>query len=155
VRVLVVDDDTFVRMMLSIESPDIEVLEASRASEGYELATRDRPDAIVVDRRLPDGDGIELVRRLRTNRATQQTPIVLITAGHDPAWDETVRRAGADVYLPKPVTAPELIAHLRRRLAIEPAQRRALRRGETAPDDVGADDATPERRRWWQRRPTD
>jgi DNA-binding response OmpR family regulator len=152
--VLVVDDDTFVRMMLSLESSDLEVLEASRVSEGYEMATRDRPDAIVVDRRLPDGDGIELVRRLRTHRATQQTPIILITAGHDPAWDETVRRAGADIYLPKPVTAPELIGHLERLLAIPPAQRRALRRGETSPDDLApADDGTPTRRRWWQRRP--
>lgn len=136
-RVLVVDDDTFLRMLVSIELPEWEVLEADRASEAYELAQAELPDAILIDVRLPDSDGVELVRRMRGTGPLSTTPILVITAGHHEAHRAEVMRAGADEYLPKPLEGPDLVQRLERVMAIEPTERRTRRRGLIEAIDEG------------------
>jgi DNA-binding response OmpR family regulator len=125
--VLVVDDDTYVALLLSMELPGVSILEAARMSEALPLAAESDPAAVVIDRRLPDGDGLDLVRRLRTSFPTTQTPIVVITAGHDEAHRSEVLKAGADEYLAKPVNPPELLGCLARILDIPPSDRRERR----------------------------
>jgi DNA-binding response OmpR family regulator len=127
-RILVVDDDTFLRMLVSIELPDCELLEADRAEEAYELARAEQPDAILIDVRLPDGDGIDLLRRLRRTGSLATTPILIITAGHDEALRTEIMRAGADEYLPKPIEGTQLVQRLERLLSIAPTERRLRRR---------------------------
>jgi DNA-binding response OmpR family regulator len=127
-RILVIDDDTFLRMLVSIELPDCELLEADRAEEAYELAKAEQPDAILIDVRLPDGDGIDLLRRLRRTGSLATTPILIITAGHDEAQRTEIMRAGADEYLPKPIEGTQLVERLERLLSIEPTERRLRRR---------------------------
>jgi DNA-binding response OmpR family regulator len=141
-RVLVVDDDPYLRIVVSLELPSIELLEASTMDEAYELARTGEPAAVLVDRRLADGDGIELVRRMRRNRALAQLPILVITAGHAEGDREEVLRAGADEYLPKPLEPADLMARLARLVELAPDERRprrarliaALQRGEVAGD---------------------
>ena len=126
-RVLVIDDDAYLRIMLSLELHEAVILEASRLEEGYDLAMTESPDVVIIDRRLPDGDGIDLVRRLRANQAMRQVPIMLVTAGHDEAHRWSILRAGADEYLPKPVDADDLNARIRRILSLPAEQRRERR----------------------------
>lgn len=126
-RVLVVDDDTFLHILLSMELPSVDLLEASRLDEAYEVAKAERPDAILLDVKLADGDGIDLLRRIRRTAPLAQTPVLVITAGHDEARRPEMLQAGADEYLPKPIDAPDLIARLERILAVPPSERRGRR----------------------------
>ena len=122
-----VDDDVVVSMLLAMGLDDVEVLEASRVGEGMAIAQREAPDAAVVDRTLPDGDGLALVRRLRVHRATSDLPIVVLTAGHREESRSEVMRAGADDYLAKPVAADDVEALVRQLCAMSPSDLRARR----------------------------
>ncbi len=182
VRILIVDDDTFVRMILSMELPDVELVEAASINEAVAIATAEPlPDGIIVDRKLPDGDGLDLVRRLRKTFATSRVPILVLTAGFDEADRELVTRAGADDYLAKPFESADLLDRIERVLRIPVGGRRRrrveevdrLRRGgghidlrdELGTDPAGVDlreqpagahqpgrtGGAGESRRWWRR----
>jgi DNA-binding response OmpR family regulator len=126
-RLLVVDDDVVVAMLLAMGLEDVEVVEASRATEGLQRAQASPPDAVIVDRTLPDGDGLDLVRSLRAGASTAELPIVVVTAGHDPMLRANVLRAGADDYLPKPVDPGALAELVRALVRTPPGERRRAR----------------------------
>ncbi len=143
-RLLVVEDDTVVRMLFGMQLERVEVLEATRVHEAPGIVETSRPDAILVDQRLPDGDGLDLVRLLRIFRASRATPIVLMTAGHDEELRAEVLAAGADDYLAKPLDPPSVEMLLRRLLLLDAGARRrrrdrlaaGLRRGAPVDDDL-------------------
>jgi len=165
IRVLVVDDDPYLRVTLSLEMPDVELLEAASAQEAVEVAVNEKPDAILVDVRLPDGDGLDLIREMRRIDILDRVPVLVITAGHNEANRADVLRSGADEYLPKPLDPAELVARVERLLAQHPDERRPRRlkligrlegggeAGDPDPLPAGATDAfaarrgDPERRR--------
>jgi DNA-binding response OmpR family regulator len=128
VKLLVVDDDTFVRMLFAFDLPDVELIEARSVREAAELLGEHQPDAIVVDRRLPDGDGMQLIRAIRGDGDSGQLPIVLLTAAHDPVQEPEILRAGADAYMAKPFEAQDLMAKIREVLATPASERSELRR---------------------------
>jgi|GEM_PF-2168218 len=127
VKLLVVDDDTFVRMLFAFDLPDTELIEARNLREAAELLAEEHPDAMVVDRRLPDGDGLHLVRAVRGDGDEGQLPVVVLTAAHDPVEEPDVLRAGADLYMAKPFDPQALMDQIRRVLAMPPEQRQAKR----------------------------
>jgi CheY-like chemotaxis protein len=81
-RVLVVDDEEISRYLLrqSLAAPHIEVLEAATGAEGLRLALSDRPGAICLDLRMPDQDGEELLRRLKSDPMTREIPVFVVTS---------------------------------------------------------------------------
>lgn len=125
--VLIVDDDVAQRVFLTFDLLDFEVIEAASIVDGYNVAVDSQPDALIVDRRLPDGDGLDLVRRVRRNPKLVQIPVAVVTAAFDEAERETVMRAGADAYIAKPLDSGELEARLLHVIATEPAERRPQR----------------------------
>ncbi len=125
--VLLVDDDAYLRVVASMELPGVELIEAGSIHEALEVARATEPDAVLVDRRLPDGDGLDLVRQLREIEALARVPVLVITAGHDEAHRIDVLRAGADEYLAKPFEPADLLARLERVLAVPPGGRRQRR----------------------------
>jgi DNA-binding response OmpR family regulator len=131
-RLLVVDDDTYVHIALAIEIPDVELVEASRLSEVKDALGRGPFDAVIIDRRLPDGDGLEVVRGLRRLFETCHAPIIVLTAGHDPAERTEVLRAGADEYLAKPIDSEILARILEHLTSIDGEQRRNRRRRDAS-----------------------
>ncbi|MBL8879767.1 MAG: response regulator transcription factor [Phycisphaerales bacterium] len=112
-QILVVEDNTnmseLIRAGLAENGYSADVY--GNASEGEEAALIKTYDVIVLDRRLPDKDGLELCRVLRQRGV--KTPILMLTALG--ATDERVTglNAGADDYLPKPFAFDELVARLR------------------------------------------
>ena len=126
-RLLVVDDDTYLHVMVSLALPHVTVLEAATMAEGMAFADDGALAGIVIDRRLPDGDGLDLVRRLRETSLHATTPIIVITAGHQEWHRMRVLRAGADEYLAKPFDPDHLMARLERLLHIDAAARDARR----------------------------
>lgn len=126
-RVLVCDDDIAVMMQLAIALEDVELVETSRQMEAENAAASGPLDAAVIDRRLPDGDGLALVRALRKIPAVADIPIVVLTAGHRPEDRVEVLAAGADEYVGKPVD-PLVLADLLRRLLATTHDQRHTRR---------------------------
>jgi DNA-binding response OmpR family regulator len=124
---LVVDDDVVVPMLFAMGLAEVEIIEATRAGEALGIAATERPDAVIVDHTLPDGDGLQLIRSLRALPSAHDLPIVLISAGHDEALRSEVLRAGADDYLPKPVDPTQLEALVRQLRSISPEQMRERR----------------------------
>ena len=114
-RVLIVEDEVeirrFVRMALDTEG--FEVIEADALRRGLIEAGTRRPDLVVLDLGLPDGDGIELIRDLR---AWSDIPIVVLSARVTEADKIGALDAGADDYLVKPFSAGELLARVRAQL---------------------------------------
>ena len=97
-----------------------DVIHAESGTRGLALHGREPVDAVVLDLMLPDGDGLEICRRIR---ARSDSPILMLTARGDPMDRVVGLEMGADDYLPKPFEPRELLARLR---AI-------LRRGRAGP----------------------
>ena len=82
--------------------PEVRLLTAFQGALGLELAAQHCPDVILLDLHLPDINGDEVLRRLRSNPATRDIPVVMISADATPGQVERLLRAGADDYLSKP-----------------------------------------------------
>lgn len=117
-KIIVVEDEANLRrfVRLALEAEGCDVFEADSVKRGLiETGTR-KPDLLVLDLGLPDGDGIDLIRELRT---WSEIPIIVLSARTAEAEKVAALDAGADDYLTKPFGSAELLArvraHLRRR----------------------------------------
>ena len=112
-RILVVEDDDALRTLLraTLDFLDAGVEEAATAAEAEARAVAWQPDVVVLDVRLPDGDGLALCRRLKEDSAGAGPAIVVLTGAH--ALVEA-QAAGADAFLRKPFSPLELLAVVER-----------------------------------------
>ena len=112
-RILVVDDDDSIRDLLTmaLAHSGYEVVLATSCLDARNAVERSKPELIVLDVMLPDGDGIELCRRLRAGGT--RAPVLFLTAKD--ATSEKVRglTVGGDDYLTKPFSLEELVARVR------------------------------------------
>jgi two-component system KDP operon response regulator KdpE len=109
---LVIEDESQVRRFLrsSLDATVYKLIEAATGEAGLAAAASQHPDIILLDLGLPDIDGIEVTRRLRE---WTETPIIILSArGQDPDKIAALD-AGADDYLTKPFSLPELLARIR------------------------------------------
>jgi len=114
-RVLVVDDDEAILEMLTELLERDGRFEVKVARGGYEagLLTQEfRPDAVVLDYKLPDINGNKVCRTLRSNPAFADIRIIIISGVADPEERDDLLAAGADDFLQKPFQIDELIARL-------------------------------------------
>lgn len=111
-QVLVVEDDDGIRNVLRVllEAENYRVVEASTAHRADIEARSHKPDLLLVDLGLPDGDGIGVIERVR---AWSPVPIVVLSARTREAEKIVALDAGADDYVTKPFSAPELLARVR------------------------------------------
>jgi two-component system KDP operon response regulator KdpE len=110
-KVLVCDDEQQILRALRVILRDAgyEALPASTEEEALDVAAVNRPDAAIIDLVLPDGDGIQLCRRLRE---WTQIPVIVLSAVGDEDAKVRALAAGADDYVTKPFGPRELIARL-------------------------------------------
>lgn len=110
--VLIVEDDKPVRNLMSttLDIHGYSYLTAANASDALLQITSRNPDVIFLDLGLPDMDGVELIRKVRTWSAT---PIIVISARSEDSDKIEALDAGADDYLTKPFSVDELLARLR------------------------------------------
>jgi two-component system KDP operon response regulator KdpE len=109
---IVVEDEPQIRRFVrtALESESWRVIEAGTLKDGLSEATTRRPDLVVLDLALPDGDGIELVRSMR---AWSNLPILVLSARGEEKDKIQALDAGADDYLTKPFGIGELLARVR------------------------------------------
>lgn len=135
-RILIVEDEAEIRrfVRLALESEGHEVFEAESVRRGLIEAGTRRPDLLVLDLGLPDGDGVDLIRGLR---GWSQSPVIVLSARSAEAEKIAALDAGADDYLVKPFGAGELLARVRaqlRRHQQTPAGETRIEFGEVAVD---------------------
>jgi two-component system KDP operon response regulator KdpE len=120
--VLAVDDEPHVLQALSalLESRNYRVRTAPSGALALELLATERPDAVLLDLAMPGMDGTEVCRRVR---AWSQVPILILSARTDEQHKVRALDAGADDYITKPFSTPELLARLRAALRREQARR--------------------------------
>jgi two-component system KDP operon response regulator KdpE len=124
-RILAVDDELQIlrALKLVLRSAGYEVLTAASVEEALDVAAVSAVDAAIVDLLLPDGDGIELCRRLRE---WSSMPIIVLSAVGEEGEKVRALRSGADDYVTKPFGPQELVARVEavlRRASPEPDQR--------------------------------
>jgi len=109
--VLVLDDERLVRWSLSqrLRADGIEVTEASTAAEAIQAAP---PDAAILDYRLPDGDGISVLKKLRA--VDPDLPVMMLTAHNDTDLIVEAIKAGASDYITKPFEVDDVALRLSR-----------------------------------------
>lgn len=130
-HVLIVEDDEdileLVRYNLSKEG--YQVTAVTSGEEALGSVRSKRPDLIVLDLMLPGLDGLEVCKALKSDAATRQIPIVMLTAKGEESDIVTGLELGADDYIPKPFSHKVLIARLRavtRRRAVESADENSI-----------------------------
>lgn len=111
-RVLVVEDDPAIRKILGIlfETNGFRVVTADSCDLGVRQAQTYRPDVCIVDLGLPDGDGVDFIRKVR---AWSPVAILVLTARAAESQRLAAFEAGADDYIVKPFSSPELLARIR------------------------------------------
>ena len=114
-KILLVDDSAtthmWIRMILN--KSEYEMVSARDGEEGVERALAELPDLILMDVVMPRMDGFEACRRLRTHRATQATPIVMVTTRAEAKNVEAGFSSGCSDYITKPIDGLELLSKVR------------------------------------------
>ena len=129
-RILVVDDDRgIVRLVRSyLEKAGYEVSIAYDGETALHILRREKPDLLILDLMLPDRDGWDIARLIRTDTYLAATPIIMLTARVEDSDKIVGLELGADDYITKPFNPQEVVARVRALL-----RRSHLERGFTAP----------------------
>ena len=125
-QILVIEDEPEIRNVLRVllEAGSYRVIEADTAMRAEIEARSHKPDLLLVDLGLPDGDGLKVIRKVR---AWSPVPVIVLSARTMEEQKIAALDAGADDYVTKPFSAPELLARVRAAL------RRNVRTAEQSP----------------------
>ena len=111
-KILVVEDDASVRNLITttLRSNDYRYITAHNGASAILSASSQQPDIVLLDLGLPDLDGVEIIRRIRS---WSDMPIIVISARSEDSDKVSALDAGADDYLTKPFSVTEMLARLR------------------------------------------
>lgn len=111
-RILVIDDEAAIRNLLQVnlKTHSYDVALAESGEDGLKLAAEFHPHVIILDLGLPDQNGFDVLKKLR---AWTTIPIIILTVSDDETTKVRLLDAGADDYLTKPFSLPELLARVR------------------------------------------
>ena len=114
-KILVVDDETNILELIkfNLEKDGHQVITTTGGDEGLRLAKLELPDLIILDVMLPEPDGLEVCRRLRSDQATSIVPVLMVSARGDTLDRVVGLEMGADDYIPKPFSPRELSARVK------------------------------------------
>ena len=114
-RILVVEDETDLVLLLTynLEAEGYRVESAERGDEAELKLAENTPDLLLLDWMLPGVSGLEICRRLRAREATRNLPVIMLTARGEEGERVRGLSVGADDYVIKPFSVPELMARVR------------------------------------------
>ena len=109
--VLVADDDPDILLLITVtlERDGYDVVTAKDGPSALDAAAERVPHLVVLDLMMPGLDGYEVTRRLRRDQATEDVPIVIVTAAAEEHQAARALQAGADAYMKKPFSPRELL----------------------------------------------
>jgi DNA-binding response OmpR family regulator len=116
--VLVADDDPDILSLVSLrlEKAGYEVVSANDGREAYDAVQERRPDAAILDVRMPEMDGLELIRSIRADEQSKDMLVIALSARVREANIAEGLEAGADEYMQKPFSGKQLIELVEARL---------------------------------------
>jgi len=114
-RVMIVEDETSLATLLAynLEAEGYSVERIERGDEAELRLREEPPDLLVLDWMLPGASGLEICRRLRAREATKSLPVIMLTARGEESERVRGLSTGADDYVVKPFSVPELMARVR------------------------------------------
>jgi phosphate regulon transcriptional regulator PhoB len=126
-KIVVIEDETDILEVIAynLKREGYDVVTSTSGEDGLEKIERTKPNLVVLDLMLPEIDGIELCRKLKSDPVTQSIPVIMVTAKGEESDVVLGLGVGADDYVTKPFSPRELTARVKAVL------RRAKSRGET------------------------
>jgi len=120
-RVLLADDDPIVLKYLGIllEKNGYDCITATNGIEALEKVRACAPDLILLDVNMPEADGLDVCKQLKSDSSTQHIPIIMVTGSIDKEWRIKGLSAGANDFLTKPIDRSELMVRVRNLLKIK------------------------------------
>ncbi|MBI5199999.1 MAG: response regulator transcription factor [Elusimicrobia bacterium] len=136
---LLVEDDGAARKgwAANLEREGYRVLESDGVNVAYNLFQQEKPDLIVLDMNLPDGNGVDFCKRVRNHKTLHATPVIMLTGRGEIDDKAAGFDAGVDQYLVKPVVTRELLLWVKallNRLALDKEEGGQLEAGDLAID---------------------
>jgi CheY-like chemotaxis protein len=118
--ILCIDDDPHVSEVIhdQLDAYDVKFLQAFFGSQGIWMAVRQKPDVVICDLRMPQGDGATVIECLKRNARTAAIPIVVLTARHEPGLQQQLEKIGASSCLTKPIHFNDLLDELQRHIEV-------------------------------------
>ncbi len=113
-KILHIDDEPAIAaaLLVRLRAAGFDVASASDGPSGLDAAARERPDAILLDIRMPGMDGYEVCRRLKADAELSDIPVIFLTANAKDEARLEARNAGGDGFLSKPYEAQDVISGL-------------------------------------------
>ena len=140
-RILVVEDEADLALLLNynLEAEGYVAESVERGDEAELRLVESPPDLVILDWMLPGVSGLEICRRLRAREATKTLPVIMLTARGEEADKVRGLNTGADDYLTKPFSLPELLARVKALLRrVQPAQTKGVLQYEDIVMDLTA-----------------
>jgi response regulator RpfG family c-di-GMP phosphodiesterase len=129
-KILAIDDqpDNLISLkaLITESMPDSQFFMATNGLKGIELAIENDPDLVLLDVVMPGMDGFEVCCRLKQNQQVSDIPVVFLTAdrGRKDSYLQALD-SGAEAFLSKPISQPELIAQIKAMVKVKKANRQA------------------------------
>jgi len=113
-----VDDerDIVKALMIRLQGAGYEVVPAFDGAQGVFMAYKEKPDLIILDIRMPAGDGFSVAQRLKRSTQTLTIPVIFLTGSPEKNAEEKAMALGARFYIKKPYDAEELLDAVKRAL---------------------------------------
>lgn len=102
------NDDLLLLLRLTLESDGYNVVEAENGQEALDLSARVHPKLMLLDVMMPDLDGLEVTKRIRSNSELSEVPVLLVSADHE-ITEQEVNQSGADGIIYKPYQLDQLL----------------------------------------------
>ena len=129
-KILIVDDNEITLKLIKryLEGSDFDVVTATDGEQCLEIVAKNEPDIILLDVMMPKLDGYETIKTLKTNEATKDIPVIIVTALNDVTNQVKSIASGADDFISKPIEEKLLVAKIRlfTDLAVERRKNREL-----------------------------
>ena len=120
-KILIVDDerDIVKGLMIRLQGAGYEVVTAFDGAQGVFMAHKEKPDLILLDIRMPAGDGFSVAQRLKRSIHTFTIPVIFLTGSPEKNAEEKAMALGARFYVKKPYDPEELLDAIKRALEKE------------------------------------
>jgi DNA-binding response OmpR family regulator len=117
-RILIVDDerDIVKALMIRLQGAGYDVVTAFDGAQGVFMAHKEKPDLIILDIRMPAGNGFSVAQRLKRSTHTFTIPVIFLTGSPETNAEDKARALGARFYIKKPYDPEELLDAIKRAL---------------------------------------
>lgn len=115
-KILIIDDEEAILRMYKDALADYTVMTAKDGKEGLRTAQKDQPDLIYLDIIMPEFNGLDVLKKLKENKATTEIPVILLTNLPEEASADKAKSLGAEDYFVKVDYEPEKLAEATKKI---------------------------------------